>query len=110
MYTLNIDYCLLQVAEKDLEIFDYKEKIKNLEESLCSIQREYDRKEACLIQEKNMYEREIKDLRNLTGQLTGDSSTRDCQGTKSDDKDICESVSIIIVRILFFTSKSSSFS
>lgn len=79
-----------------MEIVDNKEKIKNLEESLCNIQREYDRKEGWLIQEKNKYETEIKDLRNLMGQLTNDISTIDCQSTKSDDKEVYESVCINI--------------
>ncbi|XP_018562867.1 protein phosphatase 1 regulatory subunit 21 isoform X2 [Anoplophora glabripennis] len=71
------------VAERDLEIFDSKEKIKNLEESLCNLQKEYDRKETCLVQDKNKYETEIKQLRSLVDQLTSNTSTKACG--KSDE-------------------------
>lgn len=75
---------MLQVAEKDLQIFDSKEKIKNLEESLCNLRKEYDHKETCVMQERNEYQMEIKELKNLVDQLRSNTSTKDYQRGKSE--------------------------
>lgn len=77
-----------------MEIFDIKERVKNLEESLSNLQKEYDRKETCLKQERSKYETEIKELKSLVDQLTSNTSSRDCQNGKRDEANVGEGVRI----------------